>query len=248
MIRNLMLCGFLSIMFACNGAEKKENSIPGDFSKNSPEQTISNKDEGLNTDSENSVLEKSKEVENKADEDEQDKMVGNIQEEQDRRVVEKSSNSSTEIIETTSSTPIETITPSKKNDIQEKKQQPNIILISVVPDIMKFDKEVFTVVAGQEVIIEFYNPDGMQHNLVISKPGTLKEVGAAADALARDPKGAQKEYVPEIPAVLFATKQLEPEEVVTLTFTAPSEPGDYPFICTFPGHWSMMNGIMKVTE
>lgn len=126
--------------------------------------------------------------------------------------------------------------------------QANTVIMSIVPDMMKFDKEVFTVIAGQKVIIELENLDGMQHNMVISKPGTLKEVGAAADALARDPKGAQLNYVPQIPAVLFATKLLNPEEVVTLTFTAPSEPGDYPFVCTFPGHWRMMNGIMKVTE
>lgn len=131
---------------------------------------------------------------------------------------------------------------------EEISVQANSVFISVVPDMMQFDKEVFTVIAGQEVIIELDNPDGMQHNMVISKPGTLKIVGEAADALARDPKGAEKHYVPEIPEVLHATKLLNPGEVTTITFTAPSEPGDYPFICTFPGHWRMMNGIMKVTK
>lgn len=138
--------------------------------------------------------------------------------------------------------------PAEQAQAKPAPVQANTIIMTVVPDMMKFDIEVFTVIAGQKVIIELENPDGMQHNLVISKPGTLKEVGAAADALARDPKGAQLHYVPQIPAVLFATKLLNPEEVVTLTFTAPSEPGDYPFVCTFPGHWRMMNGIMKVTE
>ena len=138
--------------------------------------------------------------------------------------------------------------PAEQAQTKPAPVQANTIIMSVVPDMMKFDKEVFTVVAGQKVIIELENLDGMQHNLVISKPGTLKEVGAAADAMARDPKGAQLNYVPQIPAVLFATKLLNPEEVVTLTFTAPSEPGDYPFVCTFPGHWRMMNGIMKVTK
>ncbi len=32
----------------------------------------------------------------------------------------------------------------------------------------------------------------------------------------------------------------------TLRFTAPTEPGEYPFICTFPGHWRIMQGVMKV--
>jgi azurin len=113
---------------------------------------------------------------------------------------------------------------------------------------MKFDKESFTVKAGQEVIIELENTDGMQHNMLIVQQGALETVGAAADAMLRDPNAAQKQYVPEIPEVLHATKLLNPEEIVTLRFTAPEEPGDYPFVCTFPGHWRMMNGIMKVTS
>jgi azurin len=34
----------------------------------------------------------------------------------------------------------------------------------------------------------------------------------------------------------------------TLRFFAPDEPGDYPYICTFPGHWRVMKGVMKVTK
>ena len=38
-----------------------------------------------------------------------------------------------------------------------------------------------------------------------------------------------------------------PGNSVEVTFTAPSTPGDYPYICTVPGHFYMMKGIMKVT-
>ena len=88
----------------------------------------------------------------------------------------------------------------------------------------------------------------MQHNLVIAKPGTMNKVGEAADVLARDPNGAEKQYVPKMPEVLFATKLLNPEEATTLQFTAPSTPGNYPYLCTFPGHWRIMNGMMKVVK
>ncbi|MDZ7935461.1 MAG: hypothetical protein U5M51_10985 [Emticicia sp.] len=30
-----------------------------------------------------------------------------------------------------------------------------------------------------------------------------------------------------------------------MKFTAPTQTGDYPFVCTFPGHWSIMNGVKK---
>lgn len=120
------------------------------------------------------------------------------------------------------------------------------ILIEIVPEMMKFNLESFTVKAGDKIILEIDNLDGMQHNLLIAKPGTLDKVGAAADAMLRDPKASEKFYVPEIPEVLFATKMIGPQELYTLTFNAPTIPGNYPFVCTFPGHWRMMNGIMVV--
>ena len=122
------------------------------------------------------------------------------------------------------------------------------IVIKVVQNVMKFDKTLISVKAGQKVVISFENPDFMQHNLVILMPGTLQKVGEAADALARDPKGAQTDYVPQMQEVLYSSKLLNPDESFILQFTAPSKPGDYPFVCTFPGHWRIMNGIMRVTK
>ena len=45
--------------------------------------------------------------------------------------------------------------------------------------------------------------------------------------------------------VIAATKLLGPGESETISFTAP-EPGDYQFVCSFPGHFAMMRGIMVV--
>jgi uncharacterized protein len=73
-------------------------------------------------------------------------------------------------------------------------------------------------------------------------------VGKAADKMASDPKGAEKNYVPDLPEVLFATKLVNPQQSVTLKFIAPAKAGDYPYVCTFPGHWSIMNGTMKVVS
>ena len=53
-------------------------------------------------------------------------------------------------------------------------------------------------------------------------------------------------YVPQIPQVLFFTKLVEPGETVTVQFKAPAQPGQYPYVCTFPGHWRIMNGILTV--
>jgi type I restriction enzyme M protein len=122
------------------------------------------------------------------------------------------------------------------------------IKLGVIPHEMKFDKASFTVQAGTQVTIDFENLDFMQHNLVIGKKGSMEVIGKAADELAKNPKGAELNYVPEIPEVIIATVLVSPEGKETLVFTAPTEPGEYPFVCTVPGHWRIMNGIMVVRK
>ena len=87
----------------------------------------------------------------------------------------------------------------------------------------------------------------MPHNLLITKPGSLEAVGAIADEQVTDPKALARDYVPDSKMVLWATKLVNYQETVRLRFTAPTRPGDYPYLCTFPVHWRMMNGVMKVT-
>jgi putative membrane-bound dehydrogenase-like protein len=121
-----------------------------------------------------------------------------------------------------------------------------VIKIGVIKNEMKYDIKTFTVEAGAPVEIVFENLDFMQHNLVIAQTGALKTIGEAADKLASNPRGAEMYYVPDIPEVLFATKLVDPQKTERLSFKAPEKEGDYPFVCTFPGHWSIMNGVMKV--
>jgi azurin len=120
--------------------------------------------------------------------------------------------------------------------------------INVTKGTMKFDKELIEVKAGTTVRIRLRNPDFMQHNLLIIMPNSLEKVGKAADQLAQDPKGAEKNYIPSMPEVLHATPLVDPEGSYTLTFKVPASAGDYPYICTFPGHWRIMKGIMRVTK
>jgi uncharacterized protein len=140
-----------------------------------------------------------------------------------------------------------TILPAQQ-DVAAPNKDVQVIEIKVLENEMKYDLKTFTVEAGKAVEIVFVNPDFMQHNLVITKPGTLEIVGKAADKLATDPKGAAMHYVPDVAEVLFSTQLINPQESVKLKFTAPEQPGDYPYVCTFPGHWSIMNGVMKVVE
>tara|TARA_R110002049_G_scaffold9962_2_gene49660 strand:+ start:27462 stop:30902 length:3441 start_codon:yes stop_codon:yes gene_type:complete len=123
-----------------------------------------------------------------------------------------------------------------------------VVHIKTIPNEMKYDIKAFEVEAGKPVELIFENVDFMQHNLVIVQKGQKEKVGLAADKLAMDPAGADKNYVPEMPEVLYATAIINPEDKVTLKFVAPTEPGVYPYICTFPGHWRIMQGEMNVVK
>ncbi|MGK6349846.1 PVC-type heme-binding CxxCH protein [Parapedobacter sp. DT-150] len=122
------------------------------------------------------------------------------------------------------------------------------IELKAVKDIMQYDKKLITVPAGKRITLVFENPDGMQHNLLILQPGTLEIVGKAADDMLRSSEAFEKQYIPDIPEVLHHTSLVNPGERFTLEFTAPTAAGDYPYVCTFPGHWRGMNGIMRVVK
>ncbi len=121
-----------------------------------------------------------------------------------------------------------------------------VVKLKTVTEKLQFNLKEFTVKAGQPVEIIIDNPDQMQHNFVIGKPKSLEVIGKAADAMITRPDAVYKSYVPEIPQVIIATKLINPDENVHLKFVAPKEAGDYPFVCTFPGHWRIMNGVMRV--
>jgi uncharacterized protein len=129
-------------------------------------------------------------------------------------------------------------------------EDPNVqvITIKAIREALKFDKTEFTVVAGKPVVIVFENPDAMQHNMVIGKPKTMEVIGGAADKMITAKDGAEKNYVPEIPQVIAATPLVNPDQTYRLKFTAPATLGNYPYVCTFPGHWRLMNGVMKVVK
>ena len=131
---------------------------------------------------------------------------------------------------------------------KEKEKVDKVIVLSVLKDVMKYDKQLITAKAGTTVQIVLQNPDFMQHNLVLIKPNTTAKVGAAADKLAQDPNGAKMNYVPKMPEVISATPLINPGGKFTITVKIPNVPGDYPYVCTFPGHWRIMNGILRVTK
>ncbi len=116
------------------------------------------------------------------------------------------------------------------------------IVIEPVGDAMQFATTEFTVKEGTTVKLTMKNSaksPAMQHNVVVLKPASdINAVGMAGMQA-----GAAKNYVPESDAVLFSTAIAMPGEAKSVEFSAPPA-GDYPFICTFPGHFALMKGVM----
>ena len=115
-----------------------------------------------------------------------------------------------------------------------------------------YDTKELTAKAGQLIKLTFVNPadsTNMQpHNIIIGKAGSLQGMIAAANDPANfaDPAFLQNP-VPKSDLILHHSKLLKPGETETIEFTL-DEPGDYPYVCTYPGHAILMNGILKVTE
>ena len=129
-----------------------------------------------------------------------------------------------------------TSSPSKKAD----ENVTEVVLLAT--DLMQFDKNEIRVAAGKKVKLTLRHTgkqpvEVMGHNFVLLTQGTeIPAFGAKASA-ARD-----NDYIPEdTDAVIVHTKMIGGGQSDTIEFDAP-EPGTYDFICSFPGHYSVMKG------
>ena len=116
-------------------------------------------------------------------------------------------------------------------------------------DQMQYNIKAFEVTEGQKVVLSFKHIGqlpaiAMGHNVVILKSGTAVPAFATKCAPAKDTG-----YIPQDEEskkqIVAHNKMLGGGESEEITFTAPAA-GDYPFICSFPGHFAIMQGVMTV--
>jgi azurin len=119
------------------------------------------------------------------------------------------------------------------------------ITITPVGDEMRFEQTEFTVRPGQQVRLIMENTatsPAMHHNVVIVEDqAAVERVGPAALEA-----GPEADYIPEDGSIIAYTPMAAPGETTEVTFTAPDAEGDYPYLCTYPGHWALMQGVMHV--
>ena len=121
---------------------------------------------------------------------------------------------------------------------------PEDITITIQPDgnKMQYATTEFTVKKGQNVTLVMDNiatVEVMKHNIVILDDETkINEIGMAAVTAPG--------YLPEHPSIIAATPMADAGAKSEITFKAPEKSGRYAYICTYPGHYSMMKGVMIV--
>lgn len=156
------------------------------------------------------------------------------------------SNGTTSSPSSTAATTSAAPTPEQTAVVPAKPAQHIELEIASVANTMTFDKTKMSVPAGAEVHLTIKNNATMAtlpHNWALVKPGTEASVAAAGLKMG-EPAGY---FDVRDKDALAHSPMAKPGETAEVTFTAPSEPGDYPYICTFPGHYMMMKGVLTVT-
>ncbi|MBL9204028.1 MAG: azurin [Opitutaceae bacterium] len=129
---------------------------------------------------------------------------------------------------------------------------PRVIKVRAgVENAMKFDVATISAAPGETVKVVLTNACAfpktvMGHNWVLLTKGT--DINAFALAAAAE---AANGYIPEKQKnkVIANVGLLGPNESGEVTFQVPSEPGEYPFLCTFPAHCSIgMKGMLIVKK
>ena len=111
---------------------------------------------------------------------------------------------------------------------------------------LTYSTRTLRVKAGEKIKLSFINLDVVPHIWVLVKPVSLAKVGDLANRLIADPEAVVRHYVPRSSDVLAYTDIVSPQDEFSIFIEAPQEKGRYPYLCTFPGHWMVMNGELIV--
>ena len=112
-------------------------------------------------------------------------------------------------------------------------------------DTMQFNTKEIRVKSGGQTTVNLTHTgampaESMGHNFVLLKQGVDMPTFATKANTA-----SESGYIPEGDEVIAYTKVVGGGESTSVTFDTP-EPGTYQFLCTFPGHYAMMNGSFIV--
>lgn len=138
-------------------------------------------------------------------------------------------------------------TSAKKAEMAVSAQPKATIINLEANDMMKYNLTVLKAVAGRPIQLTLkhtgkFPVTAMGHNVVFLKPGTDVDNFASEALAAKD-----TQYIPasKKASIIAHTKLLGGGEKDTITFTI-AKKGTYTYICSFPGHYTMMKGKLIV--
>jgi len=134
----------------------------------------------------------------------------------------------------------------KKSGVLSDTPELTTIRVATIPEKMMYDVRELAVKPGRKVQLTFANYDFMPHNIMLVKPGKADDVGLAAINLGA--KGFDVGFVPDSTEILWHSKLVDFGQEEVIEFTAPTEEGAYPYLCSFPGHHRLMRGMLYVTN
>lgn len=136
--------------------------------------------------------------------------------------------------------------PADKRPESAKTYAIRTVPMKAVVGVMQYDVKEVKAKPGEALEFVLDNPDTMQHNLLLVAPGKMAEAGVAGDKMGETAAGKAKQFVVDSPIVLEVMGLVDPGKTGRMFFFAPTKPATYPYVCTYPAHWRMMNGKLKV--
>ncbi|MCE9519471.1 MAG: hypothetical protein K8R87_07965 [Verrucomicrobia bacterium] len=122
-----------------------------------------------------------------------------------------------------------------------------LVLMPNATNPLMYDKNALTAKAGKiKITLDNKSAIPQPHNICVLKTGCKDKVIALANAMLTDPNAMAKDYVPDSPDIIQHTKLIQPGQSGFIELTL--EAGEYPYLCTFPGHAILMNGVLTVTK
>jgi uncharacterized cupredoxin-like copper-binding protein len=113
---------------------------------------------------------------------------------------------------------------------------------------LSFDKKNLYALPGSKVSLTLFNTDEMAHNWVLCKPDPKVADELGLYVVENLEAMTAAEFIPKDPRILYHSRLVAPGNSDTQYFTVPPEKGDYPYVCTFPGHHILMRGILHVVD
>lgn len=117
------------------------------------------------------------------------------------------------------------------------------LVVEAVPNAIAYATVRIEAPAGSTVRLVIDNREttaaAMHHNVVVLRDSSaVDRVGRAA--------AGERDHIPDDPAILVYTPMATPRERTAVVFTMPP-PGEYLYICTYPGHYQLMQGTLVST-